>query len=54
VVTHRQRPGTAKGVCFLNLLDETGLLNIIVLPDVWARHRKVVRRSPDLVVDGRR
>jgi error-prone DNA polymerase len=53
VVTHRQRPGTAKGVYFLNLEDETGLLNIIVLPDVWARHRMVVRKSPALVIHGR-
>jgi error-prone DNA polymerase len=53
VVTHRQRPGTAKGVYFLNLEDETGLLNIVVLPDVWARHRHVVRKSPALVIHGR-
>jgi error-prone DNA polymerase len=53
VVTHRQRPGTAKGVHFLNLEDETGLLNIVVLPDVWAKHRKVVRQSPALVIHGR-
>jgi error-prone DNA polymerase len=53
VVTHRQRPGTAKGVYFLNLEDETGLLNIVVLPDVWAKHRLVVRRSPALVIHGR-
>jgi error-prone DNA polymerase len=53
VVTHRQRPGTAKGVYFLNLEDETGLLNIVVLPDVWATHRQVVRRSPALVIHGR-
>jgi error-prone DNA polymerase len=53
VVTHRQRPGTAKGVYFLNLEDETGLLNVVVLPEVWARYRKVVRRSPALVIQGR-
>ena len=53
VVTHRQRPGTAKGVYFLNLEDETGLLNIVVLPDVWAKHREVVRKSPALVIEGR-
>jgi error-prone DNA polymerase len=53
VITHRQRPGTAKGVYFLNLEDETGLLNIIVLPDVWARHRHIVRKSPALVIQGR-
>jgi error-prone DNA polymerase len=53
VITHRQRPGTAKGVYFLNLEDETGLLNIVVLPDVWARHRHVVRKSPALIIHGR-
>jgi error-prone DNA polymerase len=53
VVTHRQRPGTARGVYFLNLEDETGLLNIVVLPDVWTRHRQVVRKSPALVIHGR-
>jgi error-prone DNA polymerase len=53
VVTHRQRPGTARGVYFLNLEDETGLLNIIVMPDVWAAHRQVVRKSPALVIHGR-
>jgi len=53
VITHRQRPGTAKGVYFLNLEDETGLLNIVVLPDVWAKHRHVVRKSPALVIHGR-
>lgn len=53
VITHRQRPGTAKGVYFLNLEDETGLLNIVVLPDVWARKRSVVRKSPALIVHGR-
>ena len=53
VITHRQRPGTAKGVYFLNLEDETGLLNIIVLPDVWAKHRNVVRKSPALIIEGR-
>ncbi|HSM43466.1 MAG TPA: error-prone DNA polymerase [Acidimicrobiia bacterium] len=53
VITHRQRPGTARGVYFLNLEDETGQLNIVVLPEVWARHRNVVRKSPALVVSGR-
>ena len=53
VVTHRQRPSTAKGVYFLNLEDETGQLNIVVLPDVWSRHRHVVRKSPALVIHGR-
>ncbi len=53
VVTHRQRPGTARGVRFLNLEDETGLLNVVVLPEVWDAHRAVVRKSPALVIHGR-
>ena len=52
VVTHRQRPSTAKGVIFINLEDETGLLNVIVTPDVWSAQRDVARRSVGLMVDG--
>ena len=53
VVTHRQRPSTSQGVIFFNLEDETGQLNVIVLPDVWERHRLVARRSPALIIEGR-
>jgi error-prone DNA polymerase len=52
VVTHRQRPMTAKGVIFINLEDETGLLNVIVLPEVWAAQRDVARRNPGLMIGG--
>jgi error-prone DNA polymerase len=52
VVTHRQQPSTAKGVIFLNLEDETGLINVICTPDVWKRYRKVARTSPALEVRG--
>ena len=52
VVTHRQRPGTAGGVTFLNLEDETGLLNVIVTPGAWRHHRRVARTSRALVVRG--
>lgn len=52
VVTHRQRPSTAKGVIFLNLEDETGLLNVICSPGVWRRHRRVARTATALVVRG--
>ncbi len=41
----RQRPGTAKGVIFLTLEDETGVANVIVWPDVFERFRKVVLSS---------
>jgi len=52
VVTHRQRPGTARGVIFFNLEDETGLLNVVVLPDIWAANKEVARRNPGLIIDG--
>ncbi len=52
VVTHRQRPGTANGVIFFNLEDETGLVNVVVLPGVWEAQRQVARREPGLVVHG--
>jgi error-prone DNA polymerase len=53
VVTHRQRPGTAQGVTFLSLEDETGLLNVICSAGLWTRFRTVARTSAALVVRGR-
>ncbi len=53
VVTHRQRPATAQGVTFMNLEDETGLINVVCSAGAWVRYRKVARSSPALVVDGR-
>ena len=53
VVTHRQRPATASGTTFMNLEDETGLVNVICSRGVWARYRVVARTSPALVVHGR-
>jgi error-prone DNA polymerase len=52
VVTHRQQPSTARGVIFLNLEDETGMVNVICTPDVWRRFRKVARVAPALQVRG--
>jgi error-prone DNA polymerase len=52
VVTHRQRPDTAKGVVFVNLEDETGLLNVICTAGVWRRYRKIARMAPALIVRG--
>ena len=43
VVTHRQQPETANGTVFLNLEDETGLINVICPAGVWKRYRKVAR-----------
>ncbi|GAA4292808.1 error-prone DNA polymerase DnaE2 [Mycobacterium paraffinicum] len=51
-VTHRQRPGTAQGVTFLNLEDETGMVNVLCTPAVWARHRKLANTAPAMLVRG--
>ena len=52
-VTHRQRPATAAGTLFINLEDETGLINVVVSRGCWLRFRAVVRSEPALVVRGR-
>jgi error-prone DNA polymerase len=52
IVTHRQRPATARGVTFLNIEDETGMVNVIVDEIVWSRHRRVAREAGGLVIRG--
>jgi error-prone DNA polymerase len=51
-VVVRQRPGTAKGLLFMNLEDETGLVNIVVYPDLFRRERVLLVTEPFLVVEG--
>ncbi|MDP9404322.1 MAG: error-prone DNA polymerase [Actinomycetota bacterium] len=53
MVTHRQRPATASGTTFVNLEDETGLVNVVCSQGVWARHRRVARSCPALLIRGR-
>ncbi len=53
VVTHRQRPATAQGTTFINLEDETGLINVVCSRGCWARHRRVARGAAALLVRGR-
>ena len=53
VVLIRQRPGSAKGVCFITLEDETGVINIVVWPDLMARQRRVIMGSRLMEVRGR-
>jgi error-prone DNA polymerase len=53
VVTHRQRPATAGGTTFLNIEDETGLINVICSRGVWTRYRRVARSAAALLVRGR-
>jgi error-prone DNA polymerase len=53
LVTHRQQPPTARGVVFISLEDETGMLNVICPPQVWQRHRRMAVVAPALVIYGR-
>ncbi|WP_219416582.1 error-prone DNA polymerase [Pseudonocardia nigra] len=53
LVTHRQRPATARGVTFLNLEDESGMLNVTCSEGLWARYRTVAISSAALLVRGR-
>jgi error-prone DNA polymerase len=48
----RQRPGTAKGLLFLSVEDETGVSNAVVMPDVFDRERKTILNNSYLVIDG--
>ncbi|MEO9323980.1 error-prone DNA polymerase [Nocardioides sp. C4-1] len=52
LVTHRQRPGTAMGVTFLNLEDETGMLNVVCSVGVMKVHRRAARNRVAVVVRG--
>jgi DNA polymerase III alpha subunit len=52
LVVTRQHPMTARGTVFLALEDETGMVNVTLWPDTWARLRGVVRRHALLLVDG--
>jgi error-prone DNA polymerase len=53
VVTHRQRPATAGGTTFLNLEDETGLINVVISKGCWQRYKKAARGAPALLIRGR-
>ena len=53
VVLIRQRPGSAKGVCFITLEDETGVINLVVWPDLKEKQRQVVMGSRLMEVRGR-
>ena len=53
VVLVRQRPGTAKGVVFITIEDETGIANCVVWADVMERYRRVLMGSRLLLIQGR-
>jgi len=52
IVICRQRPGSAKGVLFMTLEDEDGMINVVVMPDVFQAHRLLIATTPALEVRG--
>jgi error-prone DNA polymerase len=53
LVLVRQRPGSAKGVMFITLEDETGIANLVVWPKVFETHRRTVLAAAMIAVRGR-
>ncbi|MDF1600920.1 error-prone DNA polymerase [Mesorhizobium sp. YIM 152430] len=53
IVLVRQRPGSAKGVMFITLEDETGVANLVVWPKVFEAHRRIVLSAGMIAVQGR-
>ena len=53
LVTCRQRPGTAKGVVFMTLEDETAMANLVIWSDVWQRYKHIARGRLALIAEGR-
>jgi error-prone DNA polymerase len=52
LVLIRQKPGSAKGVCFTTLEDETGVINVVIWPDLFARYRREIMASRLMAVHG--
>jgi error-prone DNA polymerase len=53
LVLVRQRPGTANGITFVTLEDETGVANLIVRPAIWERYRRAAATATALLAHGR-
>ncbi|MEY3104215.1 MAG: hypothetical protein RJA72_247 [Pseudomonadota bacterium] len=53
IVTHRQRPETAKGVIFITLEDETGVIQVVIFPDLVTRYRQAIFNAQLMTVYGR-
>jgi error-prone DNA polymerase len=52
IVLVRQRPGTAKGVCFMTIKDETGWANAVIFPNLFDKQRKVILQSTLIMLEG--
>ncbi len=53
IVLMRQRPGSARGVLFITIEDETGIANLVVWPDLFDRQRRLILASSMIAVRGR-
>ena len=53
LITVRQRPGTAKGVCFITIEDETGFANLVAFQGIFDQYRKEILQSTLLMVEGK-
>jgi error-prone DNA polymerase len=53
LVLMRQRPGTASGITFVTLEDETGFANLIVRPEIWDRYHQAARTANAMMAHGR-
>jgi error-prone DNA polymerase len=53
LVLVRQRPGTAKGITFVTLEDETGVANLIIRQDIWQKFHRAARTAAALIAHGR-
>ena len=51
-VITRQRPGTAKGIVFLTMEDETGISNAVIMPDVFEQYKMTILNHPFVLVEG--
>ena len=52
LVTVRQRPGTARGIVFMTLEDETGIANLVIHPPIWERDKRVAKRKIAVMAEG--
>jgi error-prone DNA polymerase len=53
LVLVRQRPGTAKGITFVTIEDETGVANLIIRMDVWEKFHRIAKTAPAFIASGR-
>ena len=53
LVLVRQRPGTASGICFITIEDETGFANLVIFQKLFDKYRKEILQSKLLMVEGK-